>query len=102
MGTGAWRNSLRGQRKADNALYHEANRCDCLSEKSGAVQGEKPAAARQLPRKALGQTYAARLKKQWADQPDVLLPERAGKHLDYTHLTVHKWIRDGKLNAIPL
>lgn len=52
-------------------------------------------------KKVTPSAFTALLKKQWADQPDMLLPEQAGKLLSYTRPTVHKWIRDDKLKAIP-
>lgn len=61
----------------------------------------KPSAKHINYRKVTPTAFTALLKKQWADQPDVLLPEQAGTLLSYTRPTVHKWIRDGKLKAIP-
>lgn len=45
--------------------------------------------------------FSAFLKCQWQREPDALNVEQAGKLLGYTASTVTKWIRNGKLKAIP-
>ena len=45
--------------------------------------------------------FAALLKKQWQQKPDALSAEQAAQLLGYTTTTVAKWIKAGKLKAIP-
>ena len=45
--------------------------------------------------------FAALLKEQWRLKPDALSAEQAAQLLGYTTTTIAKWIKAGKLKAIP-
>lgn len=45
--------------------------------------------------------FATLLKEQWKQQPDALSTEQAAQLLGYTTPAVTKWIKTGKLRAIP-